>query len=242
MKIIKTTTLLLLISFVFSSCGLDMFNRVEGNRNVISKNRKINGDFTKISVSNGLNVHISQGNEFSISVEADENLHDIIKTDVENGRLKIYTKKSIWRYKKAKIHVVVKDIEEIKSASGSNVYSDEILKVNDIKISTSSGADMKIQLEAITVRASSSSGSDLKISGETESFFGNSSSGSNLNAYNLKSKNADVNTSSGADLKVYVTESLSAKASSGGDIKYKGNPKNVSKVSTSGGDVTSRSN
>ncbi len=241
MKTIKQLTLLLFVSTFLASCNIDMLNKIEGNRNVITKKRKVNGDFTKVRASTGLDVYISQGNKSSITVEADENLHDIIKTEVRDGKLRIYSEKGFWRAKATKVFVVVKNVEEIKATSGSDVYSDGVLKVKDIVVSTSSGADMKLELEATSVDASSSSGSDLKILGTTDTFYGSASSGSSTKAYGLKSKDATVKVSSGADLTIYVTESLDARASSGGDIRYKGNPEKINKRRSSGGDIYSRS-
>lgn len=89
--IIKITAFLFLATL--SSCGIDMLNRIEGNKNVISINRDISDDFTKVKVSAGIELIIDQGNEVSLTVEADENLHDIIITEVEDGKLKIYSEK-----------------------------------------------------------------------------------------------------------------------------------------------------
>lgn len=241
MKTVKRLTVLFLVTLVLSSCNIDMMNRIEGNRNVVTQKRKVNGDFTHIKAMTGLDVYISQGNKLGVTVEADENLHDIIKTEVDNGRLKIWAEKSIWRSKASKVYVTVKDIESIRASSGSDVYSEGVLKADEITVSTSSGADMKVALNANSVDASSSSGSDLKITGTTVDFYGDASSGSSTNAYGLKSENATVKVSSGADLRIHATESIDARASSGGDIRYRGNPKKVSKKSSSGGGVSSRS-
>ena len=46
---IKITAFLFLATL--SSCGIDMLNRIEGNNNVISINRDISKDFTKVKVS-----------------------------------------------------------------------------------------------------------------------------------------------------------------------------------------------
>ncbi len=238
MKTIKQGIVLAFISILTISCNVDLLNRIEGNKNVITKKRKVNGDFTKIKVSTGLDVYISQGNKLSVTVEADENLHDIIKTEVDGIQLRIYSDKSIWRAKKVRINVTVNDLEELKATSGSDVYSDGVLKVNNIILATTSGSDMKVEVNANSVDASSTSGSDLKVMGETNDFYGSSTSGSNINAYSLQSKNATVKVSSGADLRVYATESLTARASSGGDIRYKGNPKKASKKSSSGGSIS----
>lgn len=238
--ITKLTAILFLAVFT-SSCGIDMLNRIEGDRNVITEKRKVDDDFTRVRASNGLDVYITQGSKASITVEADENLHEIIITEVEGSTLKIYTERNIWRAKARKVHITVSsDIEGIKATSGSDVYSEGIIRAKSIDLSTSSGADMRIEVDADHVTSSSSSGSDLRISGKTNSHESNASSGSSISAYNLESKDVSAKVSSGADIAVHATESINARASSGGDIRYKGNPERVNKKSSSGGGISSR--
>lgn len=98
--IIKKMLSLVMITTLLSSCSVDMFNGINGDKNVVKKNRTTNADFSKIKVSTGLDLEIFQGNENKIVLEADENLHDIIFTEVENGVLKIYSEK---KYLESKI-------------------------------------------------------------------------------------------------------------------------------------------
>lgn len=240
MKTIKKGIVLLFISAVFTSCGVDIFNRIEGNRNVVTEQRKINEHFTRVKVSSGIDLYIKQGNKSRLTIEADENLHDIIITEVEGDMLKIYTDKSIWRAKARKVYLTVTSLEELKATSGSDVYSENILKVRDLEVSTSSGADMKIEVEADNITSSSSSGSDLRISGKTNTHNAKASSGSSIYAYKLESKDVTARVSSGADINIYASESINARASSGGDIRYKGNPEIVDKKRSSGGGISSR--
>ena len=240
MKTVKKLTVLFFISTMLASCGIDMFNRVEGNRNVVTKDRKINDDFTRVKVSSGIDLFIKQGNKNELTVEADENLHDIIITEVRGDMLRIYTEKSIWRAKARKVYLTVTDLEELKATSGSDVVSQGVLKVKDIEVSTSSGADMRIELNADMVTSSSSSGADLRLSGRANIHNTKASSGSSVRAYQLESKDVTARVSSGADISVYASESINARASSGGDIRYKGSPEKVSKKTSSGGGVRSR--
>ncbi len=53
------------------------------------------------------------------------------------------------------------------------------------------------------------------------------SSAGDLNAYDLKVREADISVSSAGDADINVTEKITARASSAGDINYKGNPKYV---------------
>ena len=231
---------ILFVATIFTSCGVDMFNRVNGNRNVVTKNRKTSNDFTGIKVSTGIDLYISQGNKNKVTVEADENLHDIIITEVENGVLKVYSEKSIWRAKARKVHVTIKDLSLLKATSGSDVYGKGTINTNEISISATSGADIKITVAATSVETSSTSGADIKIAGTTTNHASSATSGASIGAYQLESKNVIAKATSGADINIYASEKLDAKATSGGDIDFKGNPKSVNKKSNSGGDVSKK--
>jgi len=238
-KLYKLTALFF-IATIITSCSVDIFNRISGNGNVLTETRKINNDFTTVKVGSGIDLYITQGSKVSLTVEADENLHDLILTEVNNGHLKIYTEKNIWKAKARKVHLTITDLEELTATSGSDVYTKNTLKLENFKISTSSGADARVTVHANTVSSSASSGSDLRISGLTDSHTSKASSGSSINAYSLESKKTIVKASSGADINIYASESLDAKANSGGDIDYKGNPKKVNVKTSSGGSISEK--
>ena len=231
---------LLFVTTLFSSCAVDLFNRVSGNRNVVTEDRSTKEYFTKIKVSTGLDLYVSQGSKNQITVEADENLQDIIVTEVNDGILKIYSEKNIWRAKARKIYVTIKNLEAITATSGSDVYTNETLKVNNLNISATSGADIHISVDANTIETAATSGSDIEISGVSNNHISKATSGASIDAYQLRSKNVTVRVTSGADINVYASESIDAKATSGGDIDIKGSPKKVNKKTSSGGSVSAK--
>ena len=238
----KTTTFKILTFLFFtillSSCNANMFNSETGNRNVTIEDRSTKEAFTAIKVSSGLDLYISQGSKHKITVEADENLHNIIKTKVKDGVLTIYSEKNIWKAKSRKIYVTISDLEELSATSGSDVYAKETIKVNELQISATSGADIHISVDANSVETSATSGSDIEISGVANNHSTSATSGASIDAYELQSKNVTARVTSGADINVFASESLNASATSGGDIDFKGNPKKVDKTTTSGGSVS----
>jgi hypothetical protein len=236
----KTLFSILFLATLLSSCNVNMFNRINGNRNVVTETRTVKDDFTKIKVSTGLDLYLTQGSSEEIIVEADENLQDIIITEVNKGVLTIYADQNIWRAKSRKIYVTVKSLEALTATSGSDVYAEETLTVKDIKISATSGSDIRVSLNADTVETSSTSGSDIDVSGVANNHISRATSGASINAYQLESKNVTVKVSSGADINIYASESINAKASSGGDIDFKGSPKQINKKSSSGGSVSAK--
>ena len=228
-----------IVSILMLSCNFSMnFGEgVDGNGNVISQDRTISKDFSSIKVSQGLELYITQSNDVSLSIEADENLHDIIMTEVENGVLKIYTTENIRRATSKKIVLDITGISGIEATSGSDVNSTNTIKADELKLSTTSGAVMELRVETKLLNCSTTSGSDIKLSGETINLIASATSGSDIDADNLEAETSEVNVTSGADISVNTSKELTARATSGGDIIYSGNPEKVDKSDSSSGRI-----
>jgi len=234
-KIIVT----IILSMLLLSCNFDAnFGSINGTGNVTTVERNITDNFTKIKTSRGLDVYLTQGDVVNLSVEADENLHDIIKTEVVDGTLKIYSDENIGRADSKKVRLTFKDISNIKSTSGSDVYSTNTINVDDLEISSTSGSDLDLSINTESLTCKSTSGSQITLRGKTNSLNAKSSSGSDINAEELEANSSLVSASSGAAITVNTKKELFAKASSGGDIKYYGNPEKVKKSGGVSGNIS----
>ena len=214
-----------------------MFDGVRGDGHVVSKSRKISDDFVRINASRGLDVYITKSKKISLEVEADENLHELIETEVKNGTLYITATRNIYSASAKKIHLSVNHINAIQVNSGAEVYSENTFSTDKLVINASSGAHARMNLKVDELTCESSSGSEIRVAGETNYLMASSSSGSDIDAYELKAKNCKAEASSGSDIHVHVTESFEGSASSGADIQYKGSPEEVNKSDNSGGKV-----
>ncbi|MDP5104836.1 head GIN domain-containing protein [uncultured Polaribacter sp.] len=238
----KTTTfkilIVLFVATLLSSCNSNMFNSATGNRNVTIEDRTKKEPFTAMKVSSGLELYISQGSKNKITVEADENLHELIKTEVKDGVLTIYSEKNIWKAKARKIYVTIKEVEVVAATSGAEVYTKETLTVKNLTVSATSGAEINISVDADSIETVATSGADIAISGISNTHISKATSGASIDAFKLQSKNVTAIVTSGADINVYASEKMDGKATSGGDIDFKGNPKKINKTTTSGGSVS----
>lgn len=233
-KIIKLSSILFLV-FSMTSC---MFDGVNGDGNVVSKKRKISNDFVRISASRGLDVYITKSKNISLEVEADENLHELIETEVRNGTLYITATKNIRMASAKKIHLSADHINEIQVNSGAEVYSENTFSSERLVLSVSSGAHAKMDLRVGDLTCESSSGAGMELRGEANTLSASSSSGGGISAYELKAKECIAKASSGADIKLNVSASFDGSATSGGNIKFKGNPEKIHKNNNSGGSVS----
>lgn len=228
-----------IMSLMLLSCNFSMIigQGVDGNGNVISAERTISSDFDDIKISQGLDLYITQNNDVSITVEADENLMDLIMTEVENGTLNIYTTENIRRASSRKIHLNIESISAIKATSGSDVYSNNTIEADHLELKTTSGSNIKLDVKTESIDCTSTSGSDIELTGITNLFNATATSGSDINSSELQAQSSNVKATSGADISVNTSKSLIATATSGGDIRYSGNPEKVEKSDNSAGSV-----
>ncbi len=199
-------------------------------------------EFSAIKVSSGIDLYLTQSNSEKVEIKADQDIIDEIVTKVKDGVLHIYLEKNMnWQWNKSrKAYVSFDDLKAIKASAGSDVYSENSFDLDDLKLDASSGSDIKLEdLKANKIWVETSSGSDALLSGEVSHFEARASSGSDIDASDLVSKHCKVSVSSGSDASVHATESLKANASSGGDVRYRGNPSQKNVHESSGGDVSS---
>jgi len=225
------------ICFILTACVNGQFRKtVYGNRDVVKKERSA-GSFTEVKVSTGIDLYLSQGDKMSIVVEADENLHEYIKTEINGNSLNIYTDANIREAERKRVYVVMKDITSLSTSSAGDIIGETPVKSDNLRLSASSAGDIKLEIYAKNVDVDASSSGDVTLRGEAESLEADMSSAGDLNAYDLQVKEANISVSSAGDADVYVTEKLTARASSAGDIDYKGDPKYVDAHSSSAGGV-----
>lgn len=237
-KIIVST----LLSLSLFSCNFD-FNinsGVKGNGNVITEERTVSESFNTIKASEGLAVILTQSNTESITVEADENLMDLIVTEIEDGVLKIHTRENIGKSKSKKIMVNVKALSRITSTSGSSVSSTNTISSNQISLKSTSGSRLKIDINATEVNCKSTSGSSMSLSGKTDRVIAEATSGSRIKAEDLIAESGEIKATSGASASVNTSEKLIAKANSGASIKYYGDPEFVEKNDAVSGSISKR--
>jgi hypothetical protein len=166
------------------------------------------GSFSGIETSSGIEVVISKGDKEELAVSANKPEYlDEVRTIVQGGVLKIYRTDDwkLWRQWKnwrIKVYVSYTKLDEVKASSGGSI----------------SGTD--INLSSLTVKLSS--GATMNLSGKVDALDVDGSSGAQFRGYSLSTTKCRADVSSGAGIQVTVDKELTAKASSGGYIRFKG--------------------
>ena len=217
-----------------------MRHRVKGSGKVVTEKRDLKG-FTGVKTATAIDIYLTQGDKFEVVVEADDNLMEYIITEVDDGVLKVYFDKInvTWSEKKV-VHVTMKDIDYISASSAGDVIGQNAIRTGDLKIRTSSAGDVKLEVFATNLDLGTSSSGDITLTGAADFLKASTSSAGDIKAYELTVKEADITASSAGDVKITVTDRLEARASSAGDIYYRGNPSKVDARSSSAGDIVKK--
>jgi hypothetical protein len=237
MKTFKYTALLL-IFVVATSCEFRYgLGSIDGNGNVIKDDRIFSEKIDVIKASHGLDIELVNSTVQVVSVEADENLQEIIETELKNGVLYVRATKNIRKAKSKKVTIAFVELDGIHASSGTNVKGLSALVSNNLDLKVSSGARMNLSVLAKELAAQASSGGTITLRGQARTFGSKASSGSEIDARELQAIYCNSRASSGAKITLNIERSLDAKASSGGDIRYQGNPEVVNQNTSSSGRV-----
>jgi hypothetical protein len=193
-----------------------------------AKVRLLNGSFTAITVSDGVELYITQGNEETIAVSAsDDAILQRFKTEVVNGTLKIYFdhKGLDWinnRKRKLTAYVSFKTLEKLHASGGASVKAKNTIEAGDLEMDFSSGSRFDGSINAKTLDIDQSSGSGMDLSGKAGKLKIDASSGARFQGFGMEVDYCNAEATSGGSVRIGVNKELTGKASSGGSVRYKG--------------------
>jgi hypothetical protein len=210
------------------------WNTVSGSGNVVTEPREVAG-FDRVSVSGAGELTVVQGDEESLTIEADDNLLPLITSEVHHGALSLGprnvnlhpTRTIVYRLK-------VKNLRGV-DVSGS-VHGDVgTLKTDRLDLNISGSGRLNVEhLDAEALSARISGSGNTSASGRADKQQISISGSGNHQARDLKCARADAHISGSGDAEVWVTESLGASISGSGRVAYRGNPSVDAHVSGSG--------
>ncbi|MDX9858852.1 MAG: head GIN domain-containing protein [candidate division Zixibacteria bacterium] len=187
-------------------------NGVKGSGDIVTESRDV-GDFDRINSAGAFDIHVTVGPEPTLKIEFDDNLIELIETEVRGGTLRIDSRKSFRSRSDCTITITVPSLERITS-SGSG----------DITVERLSGELFECRL--------SGSGS-ITAEGEIGEIEATISGSGDIDARNLKAKSAFARVSGSGEIAVYATDDFDGVVSGSGDIFYYGDPAKTS-VNVSG--------
>lgn len=160
-----TLTLILLITTITFAQNKE---KVKGSKIVTIEKKEI-GNFNAIEVEDDLEVYLETGEKQAIKIEADENLHEIIATDLEGDVLHLHTSKEAVNYKKLIVRVIyTKDLNLVTARNKSTINAIEKIELEDITFKTfdDSKCFLNVESKIFELQADNDSKIELNLKSE----------------------------------------------------------------------------
>ncbi len=166
--------LIILVALITMACSCSLLNlpafrnleRLRGSGTLVTEEREI-GAVDEVQISGTGILHLKQGENAELIIEAEDNLMDRINTSVVGDRLIIQTESDwfnlLFPTKEIHYYLTLPSIEEL-DAAGSTTIEIESLNTDDLVISLSGSSHLQaVELETENFNLSVSASADVEI-------------------------------------------------------------------------------
>jgi len=231
----KLVVILLLVAglFIFPSC-----EKVVGEGPLVTQTRTV-GNFTGVSSEMSGKVNFTIAPDYKVEITAQQNILDVLNTNVVNGVLHIDFKNNV-RVKQHEdllinITAPYADYFRVSGSGNMNVQGD--ITANNLKVTLSGSGDITVQNAVIADKIDTdiSGSGNISIAGGSAVNEDVDISGSGkVEMAGVDAQNAVTHTSGSGDVKVALSTNLDAHISGSGSVYYHGNPIISTHISGSG--------
>lgn len=186
---------------------------VKGSGVITNQNRQVD-EFSSVSFSGGGKIDIVIGETPSLEIECDDNLLELLVTEVVDGRLKIRPSENIQPTSGINVKIVTKNLEDISIAGSGDCRIDGLDEETFTIDIAGSGS---------VVCMGTASVQKVRIAG----------SGEIVNDQ-LTSRKVEVKIAGSGEVRVNAIEELSVSIAGSGTVEYIGSPKISQSIAGSG--------
>jgi len=190
---------------------------IRGSGNRKTEKRTL-ASFKSVEADGAFEVRIVCQQSQSFEIEADDNILPLIKTDVNDGNLRIHSDTQYSTSKPIAIRISIPDLEKYTSAGAGDVHVSGVK--NDQLVLSNTGA------------------TNIEAAGQTKFVDIQSSGAGNIETENLHAERAKISVSGAAKVDVHATQQLDVTVSGIGSVTYSGNPPVVNKSVSGIGSVS----
>ena len=217
-KLILISILTTAALFAFSSCR-HLGKGVQGSGVRKAEKRDV-GAFKSIETNGAFEIQVTCQQPASFEIEGDDNLLPLVKTEVRNGALRIYSDRSYSATRAMTVRIAVPDLEAISSNGAADIH---VTNVKNAQLSISwQGAGR------------------IEAAGETKFVSISSTGAGKIDTARLRAERAKVSVTGAAHVDVHASQQLDVTVSGVGQVTYGGNPPVVNKSVSGLGSVSKK--
>lgn len=196
------------------------------------------GSFKGVKAQTAVDVYLKKGTKESVKVVVEGRIEpkDVL-TEVTGGVLKVSLDNGNFNNIDVKVYVTYVELDKLMANSAANIFCENVIKSTKLSLSATSSGTIDIQAEVDDLEANAGSAGQIELKGKAENAVIEAGSAGEVDAYELVANTVKVRAATAGSVKVNVVKDIEAKAATGADIRYRGNPERSNTSSSTGGSV-----
>ena len=184
------------------------------------------GSYSKIQFDGGYEVVLIQGDEESITIEANKDIIGSIKTSIENNKLHVYYDKDV-QHNKILVTLKFKNIDELEINGAASLKCHQSLNLTSLKLHVAGGATITLPVNIENIELVLDGGTNVDLTGKAVKANFKLNGAGKIDAENLLAENLKVEIAGAGYARVNASKEINAIVSGVGAIEYSGNPAKV---------------
>ena len=230
----------ILLAATLYSCEGGLWNCLRGNGIAAEETRELNS-FTGFVSEGAFDIVVIPDSEYSIEIEADENLIPYIRTRVSGGKLVIDTGTRRCLQSDTPMFLTIRmPVVNYMNLTGSGQITGDDLSAEDLRVEINGSGRVDLRgLDVEFLDALITGSGDFVFWGAANETDLDITGSGNIDAFHLESVNCIASISGSGNIYVNVQSRLDAYISGSGSIFFKGNPTVNINISGSGSVIDS---
>ncbi|MBX2892451.1 MAG: DUF2807 domain-containing protein [Saprospiraceae bacterium] len=192
-------------------------------------------DFHAIRLNVGGEVEVSVADNYFVEVQAQENLLPVLKTEVEDGALRIYFSENVSNHRGLKFRISAPAFDRFSISGSGKITSMTPIRSEKMKAEVSGSGDIVLQeVEFDSTIASISGSGGIQLGGKSNVLKASIAGSGDIKAKQLTANELKVDIAGSGSVTCDVAQTLKANIAGSGDVFYSGQPTVDANVSGSG--------
>ena len=227
MKTKSILTAITLSAFLLTQTSCNFLqNCEEGIGEVVTKTLPIK-KFSKLEISDNVKVFLNQSNEQKVIIKGQQNLIDLLKTEISGNEWDIEFSRCIKAEERIEIYIDVAELSDINIDGSGDISSKTVFSNDILELSINGSGSMDLILAVKELKSDISGSGDITLQGNTKLHEIEINGSGDVSAYDLISDDTEVEINGSGDVKVNVSYALEVDINGSGDVYYKGEVKDM---------------
>ncbi|UOQ54591.1 head GIN domain-containing protein [Hymenobacter cellulosivorans] len=228
---------LLTLTLGLTACDCDdVFpDKVTGSGPVVTENRTV-ANFSRLDLNVDAEVFLTQGPSQTVRVEAQQNILDVLQTNVSGEKLSIrYGRVNVRRHEPVKVFIVTPSLSDVAVSGSGNVVGQSAWRTDNLDLSLSGSGGIELAVTGTqNLRTDISGSGKVRLAGDARRADVHISGSGAVEGYPLTVQQAEVSLSGSGSTYLTITQALNASISGSGKVYYRGRPSVTAHTSGSG--------